>query len=198
MPRPSNTEQRRSEIADGLLSVMAEQGYERASVAAIARAAGLAPGLVHYHFDNKEAILLAVIARLRARLDDRYRARLDAAGDDPFERLMALVDAHVALGPDADPRAVTAWVVIGGEAVSQPAVRALYAEFVQERLAELRRLAAACLRAQGRAVRDAAPIAAAILSAIEGAFQLAAAAPDALPAGFAAPALRKMIRGLLQ
>ena len=47
MARPSNTEERRQQIVQGLLRVMAERGYERASIAEIARAAGLTPGLVH-------------------------------------------------------------------------------------------------------------------------------------------------------
>ena len=40
---------------------MADRGYERASVTAIAKAAGLTPGLVHYHFHNKKEILLALV-----------------------------------------------------------------------------------------------------------------------------------------
>jgi TetR/AcrR family transcriptional repressor of bet genes len=197
MPRPSNKEERRAQIADGLLTVMARDGYERATIAAIAREAGLGSGLVHYHFESKEDILLAVITELRARVQRRYEARAARCGDDPLDRLLAYVDAHVALGDDADPRAVAAWVAIGAEAIGQPAVRELYAEAVHESMAELDKLVRACLRQADRSTRDARHIAAAILSAIEGAYQLAATAPDELPRGFAAPTLRKMIKGLL-
>ena len=41
MPRPSNTQQRRAQIVDGMLTVMATTGYTRASIQAIARAAGI-------------------------------------------------------------------------------------------------------------------------------------------------------------
>lgn len=54
MPRPSNTAERQEQIVLGLLEVMAERGYEKASVASIARAAELSPGLVHYHFQTKD------------------------------------------------------------------------------------------------------------------------------------------------
>ena len=56
MARPSNTEERRQQIVEGLLRVMAERGYERASIAEIAKAAGLSPGLVHYHFTEKQEL----------------------------------------------------------------------------------------------------------------------------------------------
>ena len=58
MPRPSNTDARREQIVLGLQRVMAERGYEKATVSAIAQAAGLTPGLVHYHFKNKQEMLL--------------------------------------------------------------------------------------------------------------------------------------------
>ena len=50
MARPRNTEERRRQIVDGLRLVMAENGYDGASVQAVAKAAGLTAGLVHYHF----------------------------------------------------------------------------------------------------------------------------------------------------
>ena len=53
MSRPSNTEARRGQIVDAMVQVLAREGYEGASVQAVARVAGLAPGLVHYHFRRK-------------------------------------------------------------------------------------------------------------------------------------------------
>src|ERR1051325_1811277 len=64
MPRPSNTALRQDQIKDALLSVMAERGFDAATVAHIAQAAGLAPGLVHYHFASKQQILLALVRDL--------------------------------------------------------------------------------------------------------------------------------------
>jgi TetR/AcrR family transcriptional repressor of bet genes len=197
MGRPSNTEQRRAEIVDGLLQVMAERGYQRATVPEIARAAGLSPGLLHYHFDHKQQILVALVKRLVLGLERRARSRLAAAGDAPRERLVAYVDAFVALGADADPRAVSAWALIGAEAVRDEEVRALYAQAVKSFLATLERLCREALRAEGRSAGGVKRIAAAILSAIEGAFRISAGAPRALPRGFASPTLRQMVHGLL-
>ena len=104
---------------------MSERGYERASVAEIARAAGLTTGLIHYHFASKQNVLLALVERLAAGFEARFNERLDRAGDDPIKRLHAFVDAHLALDTAADPQAVAAWVTIGAEAIRQPEVRAI-------------------------------------------------------------------------
>lgn len=101
MGRPSNTKERRAQIIDALLSTMAKEGYERATVNAIAREANLAPGLVHYHFTNKQEILVALVEQLVTRLDERVEARLEGASDAPRAKLYAVVDAYVALGPEA-------------------------------------------------------------------------------------------------
>ncbi|HEY3497153.1 MAG TPA: helix-turn-helix domain-containing protein, partial [Polyangiaceae bacterium] len=68
MTRASNSAERRGQIVEGLLAVMAREGYEGASIQAIGRAAGLAPGLVHYHFDTKQEILVELIETLTRRL----------------------------------------------------------------------------------------------------------------------------------
>ncbi|MBF5045854.1 TetR/AcrR family transcriptional regulator [Aggregicoccus sp. 17bor-14] len=197
MGRPSNSEERRGQIVDGLLEVMARQGYAQATIAAIGKAAGLTPGLLHYHFETKQDILVALVERLTGALALRVQRRLEAAGDAPRARLHAFLDAYVAMGEDADPRAVAAWVVVGAEAVREPQVRALYTQAVGETLRQLRELLGECLRDEGRGTRQVGRMAAGLLSAIEGAYRVSAAAPGVLPEGFAAPTLRRMADGML-
>lgn len=199
MPRPSNRDARRAEIVDGLRVVMAERGYDGASVAAIARQAGLAPGLVHYHFGSKQEILLGLVDALRANLSERLERRL-AEATTPWARLDAWIDAHLALGDDADPAAVACWVAIGAEAVRTEAVRATYQAAVTADLDRGEELVAAVLAAElgPSATPSARAAATGLLAAIEGCYRLAAAAPDAVPAGFAAPSVRHMARGLLR
>lgn len=196
MGRPSNRDARRGQIVQGLLAVMARDGYEGASTVAIAREAGLAPGLVHYHFGSKQEVLVALVERLTGTARARYAARAARAGADPWRRLEAFLDAWVGLGPGADPAAVAAWNVVGAEAVRQAPVRALYAAAVAAQQAELVRLARACAPGLPRA--RVQRVAATLGCAIEGAFRLASAAPGALPRGFAAPALREVARRLLE
>lgn len=198
MARPSNTAARQSEIVQGLMQVMAREGsYHRASVGAVARAAGLTQGLVHYHFESKRAILVALLEHLAGIARERYQRRLAGGRQTPRRCLNAWIDAHLALGDDADPRAVACWVIIGSEAVGQAEVREVYRQVVGQELAFLRGLVAALLRAEGRRARGAGAIAAALWSMVEGACKLSVAAPGVLPSGFSAPSLRRMAVGLI-
>ncbi|WP_296945863.1 TetR family transcriptional regulator [uncultured Massilia sp.] len=185
MPRKPNTAERRSQIVAALLAEIAVQGYARASVQAIARRAGLAPGLVHYHFRDKEEILLELIASL-ARVARAREAALAAAATTPQERLQAWLDARLASGPGAAPDAVAAWVMIGAEAVRQPEVGRAYRAVLNEELAALTGCLQACLAARAKATAQAPRLAAGLLAFMEGAFQLSSAARELVPEGFAA------------
>lgn len=196
MPRPTNTDERRAQILAGLQRVMADKGYERASITAIAKAAGLAPGLVHYHFAHKQAILVALVERLVEGFRGRYQRRLADAGD-AWGRLDAFIDAVAALGDDADPAAAACWAQIGAEAQRLPAVAEPYRAALAEAQAELTDRVAAVCRHLDRSDDDAAAVATGLLCALEGAFHLAHAAPGVVGPGEAAATVRRMARGLL-
>src|SRR6266545_3052310 len=123
MARPSNTEERQAQITGALMKVMAKRGYDGASIADIAKAAHLTPGLVHYHFKNKQQILLAALRGLVARHDSKLEARLGKAGGDPAAEVAAFIDFHLGLGADADPEALACWILLSGEALREPKVR---------------------------------------------------------------------------
>ncbi|HEX7816459.1 TetR/AcrR family transcriptional regulator [Dyella sp.] len=185
MPRKPNTELRRQQIVDGLLRVMATQGYAGATVQAIAKAAGLAPGLIHYHFHDKREILVALVERLAGYATQRYQSRA-AEAIDARQRLVAYIDARLSYGSDADPDAVAAWVMVGAEAVRDPDVREVYQRTVAQEMLLLRKLLRACLAEQGRKVRKLDHLAAGLLAFVEGVFALASNAREIVPVGFAA------------
>jgi TetR/AcrR family transcriptional repressor of bet genes len=187
MSRPSNTDARRGQIVAALLAVIGRHGYERATIQAIAREAGLAPGLIHYHFRSKQEILVSLVSTLAQAARDRFEAVL-GDGTEPMQRLRAYLHARLGLGDGAAPEVVAAWVMIGAEAVRQPEVRAVYRDMVAAELALLTTLLADALRAARRATDGAPGLAAGLVAMIEGAFQLSSAAADAMPRGYAAQA----------
>ncbi len=191
MARPSNKDVRREQIVDGLRRVMARKGYERATIAAIAEAAGLTTGLVHYHFKSKQAILLELVDRLAGGLQQRYETLAGEAA--PEDRLAAFIDSHLSTGEGADAEAVACWVTIGSEALRQPEVGEVYRRLMGRQRDHLVELLGS-LPTPPDCPEEAA---AAILAAIEGCYQLAAAAPELVPRGFAARSLRAMTAGLL-
>lgn len=188
MSRRPNTDARRAEIVQAMLAVIARHGYEKATIQAIAKQAGLAPGLIHYHFENKQAILVALIEAMAAAAREGFEAVSAATPSGPRPRLHAYLQARLGLGSGAAPEAVAAWVMIGAEAVRQEEVRTAYAAVVEEEMTFATALVEASLAEAGRDPQAAPPIAAAVLALTAGAFQLASAVPSTLPRGFAAAA----------
>ncbi len=80
-----SVEQRRVELIDAAVAVLAEDGLGRATTRAITDRAGLALGAFHYAFDSKDQLLEAVIDRVAATTTGRLQATLDevAGGDEP-------------------------------------------------------------------------------------------------------------------
>lgn len=84
---------RRREIADGALRVLAEQGPGRLTALAVAEAVGLSDAALFRHFADMDAIVLAAIDRLEALLLEDF----PPAGGDPLERLGAFFLRRVAV-----------------------------------------------------------------------------------------------------
>src|SRR5205809_1098429 len=59
--RSTNT---RGKILQAAFTVLSRQGYENTSIKDIAEEAGVAQGLVHYHFKSKQQLVLAVLAEV--------------------------------------------------------------------------------------------------------------------------------------
>jgi AcrR family transcriptional regulator len=97
MPREKlHTEVRRDQLADATLAVMGEHGLRGLSVAAVARRVGLTPSAIYRHFASKDAMLDAVLDRLRERLHGAIAASR-AETDDPVEALHRLLSRHMQL-----------------------------------------------------------------------------------------------------
>lgn len=83
---------RRAQIVRAAAAVLGRQGYSGTSLKEIAREAGVAQGLLHYYFESKEELLLAVVTSLDLELRLTWKTAV-AGVDDPLERIVAAVDA---------------------------------------------------------------------------------------------------------
>lgn len=193
MPRPSNTEERRQQIVEGLMRVMATSGYGGATIPLIAQAAGLSTGLVHYHFDTKQSILIELIKYLATKVNTRAQTR----AVKPAAKLEAYIDAHLAYGKGESAEAVACLIAIGAEAVTQPEIRSAYQDATRQQLTLLEKICEEVLQSEGRSVKSKREIALGIIAAIEGSYRLLVSAPDLIPKGFAAPTVRAMAVGLI-
>ena len=122
--RKATRHARRSQLIDATIDSLASRGYSGTTLGDVAEGAGLSRGIVNFHFESKEKLLVATLEHMAAEYGTHWRNALEKAGDDPAEKLAALVNA------DFDPlvcnrRKLAAWCAFWGEAKSRPTYQAL-------------------------------------------------------------------------
>lgn len=90
--RNSRRASRRAAIIEGAVRVFAEKGYFNATVAEIARAAGVADGTIYLYFKSKDELLLSVFDEKMALLCGAAREAVETAASaaDAIRRVAAL------------------------------------------------------------------------------------------------------------
>jgi len=105
MARPEDPARRR-ELVAAAAGLFRRYGYERTTAREIARAFGVQSGSIFYHFENKEALLVAVMLEGMRQFVAAARGPL-AQAHSPLERLRALFYGHLtALHGGGDEQAV--------------------------------------------------------------------------------------------
>ncbi len=180
MGRPSLRAVRRGQVARAFARVLGAHGRGGPTIGVIAAEAGIAPGLVHHYFASKQELYGVLLDELRA----EFRRRVAEAADvDP---LQAYVSAALALGERSDVSAARAWVGVFAEALGDPVLFEKVRRAMDAEVAQVER------RGRGALTADDAS---AVVAFVVGALVFGAFAPRKT-AGFAAPALRRMLAGL--
>ncbi len=137
---------RRQQLIDSTIDSIAKRGFAETTLADVAAGAGLSRGIVNFHFESKEQLLIETLRHLSEEYRRNWQKALDRAGKSPIEGLLALIDA------DFDPavcnrKKVAVWYAFWGEAKSRPTylklcadrdeaysqmMRAMIADLVQE------------------------------------------------------------------
>ena len=97
MPKIVDHAQRRDEIARVACRVVAEHGFDQASMVRIAREAGYTTGMLAHYFESKQDIIIAALRLILRRIDERLTRPVDAAmRPDLLELLLEAlpVDEH--------------------------------------------------------------------------------------------------------
>ncbi len=87
MPKIVDHAQRREEIALVACRVVADHGFEQATVARIARAAGYTTGMVAHYYDAKQDIILAALRLMLRRIEERLTRERDGGDADLLQVL---------------------------------------------------------------------------------------------------------------
>jgi AcrR family transcriptional regulator len=90
VPKIVDHDQRRDEIALVACRVVADYGFDQATVVRIAREAGYTTGMVAHYFDTKQDIIIAALRLILRRIDERLTP---AAGQARPDLLLLLTEA---------------------------------------------------------------------------------------------------------
>jgi AcrR family transcriptional regulator len=85
---------RLNHILEAATDLIAREGYERASMRAVAKAAGVSLAGLYHYFDCKEKMLFLIQFRTFSALVNGLREKLHGV-TDPVEQLRVMVRAHV-------------------------------------------------------------------------------------------------------
>ncbi|GAA4512995.1 TetR/AcrR family transcriptional regulator [Actinoallomurus oryzae] len=98
-------EQRRNEIADAVLAIVADRGLAAVSQTAVAAQAGVSPGRVQHYFPAKQKLIEAAFERGNALSSTRIAAKTTANGADAGPREVLTVVLTELVPYDAVTRA---------------------------------------------------------------------------------------------
>jgi len=90
MPKIVDHDQRRDQIALVACRVVAENGFDQATIVRIAREAGYTTGMVAHYFDTKQDIIIAALRLILRRIEERLTK---PSGDAQTDLLTVLSEA---------------------------------------------------------------------------------------------------------
>lgn len=114
MPKRGMKPIRRQQLIDAAIASIHEHGFSSATVARIARKAGVSTGIVHHYFADKNDLLAATMRAMLEILRSEAVMRLRAARS-PTERIHAII--HASYGDQQFSEEVfSAWLALYGNA----------------------------------------------------------------------------------
>jgi TetR/AcrR family transcriptional repressor of bet genes len=122
MPKIVDHAKRRAEIAHVACQVFASHGFERATVARIARAAGYTTGMVAHYYDSKQDIILAALRLVLLRIEERL-TRERGGGE---ENLKSVLSEALAIDPQRFTECAF-WMAFWGQVSADPKLTRLNA-----------------------------------------------------------------------
>ena len=125
MPKVGMQPIRRSQLIAATLEAIDQVGMADASIAYIARLAGVSNGIISHYFNDKNGLLEATMRHLMQALRDAVAERRQALSDDsPRAHLRAMIDGNFDDSQVSGP-AMKTWLAFWASSMHQPALRRL-------------------------------------------------------------------------
>jgi len=129
---PAQVDARRAQVLEAAAECFRQAGFHGASMAAISKAAGMSAGHIYHYFENKEAIIAALVERDSEELHDvlnSFRAQSDF-----LQAMIDGVDAGLARAGRADRAALKMEIL--AEAGRNPKIAALLRDADRQALSD--------------------------------------------------------------
>ncbi|MDV6328965.1 transcriptional regulator BetI [Idiomarina sp. PL1-037] len=110
MPKVGMESMRRQQLIDATINVVADVGLKGATINLIARRAGMSSGIISHYFGGKQALIEASVRYLLSQL------KMENSPDNPYDRLMKIVDLNFSDVQQADPSTKT-WLSFWGQSM---------------------------------------------------------------------------------
>ncbi|MBK1733385.1 TetR/AcrR family transcriptional regulator [Thiococcus pfennigii] len=197
MPPPAQTpsplcQARRQQILEAAAACFAREGFHGASVARLSKAAGMSPGHIYHFFENKEAIIAALIEQ---RLERSMEiARQFESAEDIFQAMIERVD--LGLNEKTDPNNAALELEILAEAARNPHIAALVREADAVRRARFQGLIRQARQGRGGDGEPEAAVTEVLTALFEGLAARAVSHPD-LDRDALMPVLQAALRALI-
>ncbi len=129
--RKLDTKTRKVQIARAALDLIAKQGPECLSIAAVAEKVGIVPSAVYRHFTGKDAILNAILDLLATTFRSIV-TQARAAHSDPLDRLRDIIRRHVRFLSENQhlPAVVASEIIFGDHPERRAKVRDILLEYL--------------------------------------------------------------------
>ncbi len=121
MPKLGMKPVRRAQLIAAAISSIHEYGLADATLARIARKAGVSTGIIHHYFDDKNDLIFETMRSLLEELRLEVVQRLRRA-EGPRERVLAVIEANFDT-KQFSVEVMTAWLALYGSAQSSDELR---------------------------------------------------------------------------
>ncbi|ARU86878.1 transcriptional regulator BetI [Pseudomonas sp. M30-35] len=125
MPKVGMQPIRRSQLIAATLEAVDKVGMSDASIAYIAKLAGVSNGIISHYFKDKNGLLEATMRHLMLALSDAVRERRSALKDNsPRHNLRAIIGGNFDQSQVSGP-AMKTWLAFWASSMHQPSLRRL-------------------------------------------------------------------------
>ena len=149
----------RERILQAAFTVLSRQGYENTSIKDIAEEAGVAQGLIHYHFKSKQLLVLSVLEFVCQKVELRA-VEGEAGARRAFE--------HTKASLKDDREANSLYVQLMGVGLHDALVGAGIKDFIRQERGHIEDLARQVLAERGQSAAPARGIAGVVWAAVLG------------------------------